>query len=421
MNDLITDLSVDVVQKGEKYSLNIMYSEKYSKDMICRFIKSYKLILHDIISVSKLSDINYTLESDIEVLNKINQTESHLAYNDILEAFNENLSKYPENNLVSFSNKVYTYSEGAFIADKIAKFLKECGVDKQSRVAFLIGRSELYMFSILGILSIGAVYVPLDDKLPDERIRFILDDTDVSVVIVSDETYERALNLSEGIILNISNIMDGDIGNLSKLPVVCGDLACILYTSGTTGIPKGVKITRKAILNLSEFYIREYALTHRDVYALFASIGFDVAIKAIFPSICAGACLTIVPDEIKLDMHAMNDYFIEHGVTHSEISTQVAKLFINQIEDTSIKVLTTGGEKLGDNVVDVNYRFVDSYGPTEACVDVTSIDVEDKIDSSSIGHLLDNVKAYVLDDEKRRVPIGGVNYIWQVFQLLKVI
>jgi thioester reductase-like protein len=111
-------------------------------------------------------------------------------------------------------------------------------------------------------------------------------------------------------------------------------------------------------------------------------------------------------------MIAMNDYFIKHGVTHTEISTQVAKLFINQINDTTLKVLTTGGEKLGDDVIDVDYRFVDSYGPTEACVDVTSIDLEDKIDYSSIGFLLDNTKAYVLDEEFRRVPIGAVGELF---------
>lgn len=77
-----------------------------------------------------------------------------------------------------------------------------------------------------------------------------------------------------------------------------------------------------------------------------------------------------------------------------------------------MKVLTTGGEKLGESEIDVDYRFADSYGPSEACVDVTCIDVDKKSDPSSIGFLLDNIKAYVLDDEFRRVPVGGVGELY---------
>ena len=413
MDDLISDFSADIIQKGEKYKLNIVYSDKYSKGMVERFAQSYKLILHQIISVDQLSDIDYTLMSDLEFLDDVNRTECPLKHGDVLDAFNDNLSGCPDADLVSYEDRVYSYCEGAFIAHEIANKLVDLGVNPQDFVGFLVERSEHYLFSILAILSVGAAYVPLDDAHPDERIQFMINDTDAKVIIVTDSTCERAESLSnDAILLNISDIFENDVGSLKYLPVVYGDLACILYTSGTTGIPKGVKITRKSILNLSEFYIRKYDLTEDDVYGLFASIGFDVGMKAIFPSICAGACLTIVPNEIKLNMSAMNDYFIKHGVTHTEISTQVAKLFTSQIDDTSLKVLTTGGEKLGETEIDVDYRFVDSYGPTEACVDVTGIDLKDKIDNSSIGFLLDNIRAYVLDAELRRVPVGAVGELY---------
>ena len=409
----IADLSVDVIQRGNKFSLNVIYSSKYSSDFIEHFAKSYELILQDMLHVNELSDINYITNEDIEALNSYNNTARDLEFNDVMEAFNSNLGKYPNNNLVSMNDNVYTYAEGAYIADKIAKKLLDLGVKSGEYVGFFTHRSEYYMFSVLGILSMGGVYVPLDDAHPDDRIQFILKDINSKVVIVSDDTYDRAKNLSENqILLNVSDILKEDIGTLSYLPIVYNDLACILYTSGTTGIPKGVNITRKSILNLSEFYIREYKLTKDDVYALFASISFDVGIKAIFPSICAGACLTIIPGEIKLDMDAMNNYFIKHSITHTEISTQVAKLFISHVDETPLKVLTTGGEKLGDIEIDVDYRFVDSYGPTETCVDVSCIDLKDKIDYSSIGFLLDNIKAYVLDDELRRVPIGAVGELF---------
>ena len=331
---------------------------------------------------------------------------------DILDAFNDNLSKYPDNPLVHYKDNSYTYSESAFIADRIAKSLKEMGVKKQDHVAFLVERSELYVFNILGILSLGAVYVPLDDAHPDDRIQFILNDTAAKVVIASDETCDRVEKLCDNqVILNISAIIN-EKGDLSNLSSVCGDLACILYTSGTTGVPKGVRITRKSVNNFSQFYVKKYGLSCDDVLALFASMGFDVSMEAIFSSIHAGACINMIPDDVKLNMGAMNSHFIRYGVTYAHLPAQITKLFIAQNDDIRLKLLCTGGEKLGEIDIDHDYRFVDTYGPTETFIDVTSVDVDSKVDVSSIGHLFDNIKAYVLDDEFRRLPVGSVGELY---------
>ena len=414
-HDVENDMAFYVFNLEEnKVGIKISYSEKFSKEFIERFAKSYKLILDGMIHSNELSEIDYTLESDLKILDKLNHTEHEISYEDILDAFNDNLSKHPNNNLVSFNDVHYTYSEGAFIADKLARELHNLGINPQENVSFLVERSELYMFCILGILSMGGVYVPLDDKLPDNRLKYIIKDTASKIIIASDETYDRASRLSENcIVLNISDICKEDNKHtLNHLDVVYGDLACILYTSGSTGLPKGIKITRKSILNVSCHYVETYDFTNDDVYGLFASIGFDAASFGMNAVLYAGASLSIIPEDIRLDMHKLNKHFIENNVTHTFITTQAGKLFVQSIDETSLEVLLVGGEKLGEIESPENYELVDIYGPTETYTYVSLINVEDKLDYSSVGHWNFNLKVYILDDEFRKVPIGAVGELY---------
>ena len=407
------DFNANIIKKDNSFLLKINYSENYSKNTIERFLKSFKLIAHGFLNVNELKDVTYTTPSDLNILDSYNQTEHHLKYKDVLDAFSDNLSSNPENMLVSFGDRSYSYGESAFIADKIAKRLIDLGVKSQDHVAFLTERSELYLFNILSILSIGAIYVPLENKLPNERIELILDDTSSKVLIVSDETYGRAKNLSsDALILNISDILEEEIGSKSSLDISYGNVACVLYTSGTTGLPKGVNITRKSIVNVCEWYADKYGFGNNDVYGLYASIGFDVANYNINLVMYAGACLSIVPAEYKLDMLKLNDYFIEQGVNHTWITTQVGKLFMQSIDSTSLDYLMVGGEKLGTIENPKDFTLIDVCGPTEAFEHISSIKYVDKIDVSSIGYLNYNTKIYVLDDEYRRVPIGAVGELY---------
>ena len=253
----------------------------------------------------------------------------------------------------------------------------------------------------------------MDDAHPDERIEFILNDSQTKVIIVSDETYERAERLSGGVrLLNISSLIGDDIGALSELDVDYGDLACILYTSGTTGLPKGVKVTRKSVINVVESYIKTYGLDSGDVYGLFSAIGFDVSSFVISAVLCSGACLSIVPEDIRLNMLELNKYFIKQNVSHAFITTQVGKLFMQSVDETSLDVLLVAGEKLGEFESPDDYLLIDAYGPTEAFAFVSSIDNNDKLDGSSVGMLNHNTGAYILDDQQRRVPVGAVGELY---------
>ncbi|WP_461463999.1 AMP-binding protein, partial [Methanobrevibacter sp.] len=211
---LLTDIN-------DGHLVGVESCNKYSNDIIIRFLNAFKEILIQMVDKIDLSDINYTSVSDLALLDVYNETEHILDYKDILDAFNDNLSKNQDDDLVSFGDMTYSYGEGAYIADKIAKSLIELNVKSQDCVAFLTQRCEHYMFAVLAVMSVGAVYVPLDDAHPDSHLEFIIKDTKSKVIIVSDETYERAKYLinEDVVLLNISEIVNDELESLEYLPV----------------------------------------------------------------------------------------------------------------------------------------------------------------------------------------------------------
>ena len=141
---------------------------------------------------------------------------------------------------------------------------------------------------------------------------------------------------------------------------------------------------------------QKYDLKENDVYGMFSSIGFDMSSFIISVVLCAGACLAVVPEDIRLDMLELNEYFKSHDVSHTIITTQVAKLFMESISKSSLDILFVIGEKLGEVNNPINYRLIDAYGPTESIAYVSAIDNNEKLDYSSVGFANFNVKFYIL-------------------------
>ncbi|MBO4531945.1 MAG: amino acid adenylation domain-containing protein, partial [Paludibacteraceae bacterium] len=399
---------------------NVVYSDKYSKSFIERFVESYKMILSQLISVETLSDINYVSQSDLELLDSINQTEHPLRYDDILDAFNDNLETCENNLLVGYEDTDYTHGQGAFIINEVANKLLDFDVEKQDFVGLFVERSEWFLLAPMGVLSVGGIYVPIDVTYPDERIQFMLRDCDANVVVVTDETEQRMLSIIVENdlnidVLNVSNILDGEIGSLNHLDTVDvggEDVACVLYTSGTTGVPKGVLVTRKAINNFVSWYVEETNFTSDDIYGMHCSYVFDMHTHAIYSSVITGGGLYVVPEEIRLDLRAFNDYFVKHNCTHTFITSQVGKLFAESGMDTTIKLLCFGGMKLGELNAPDSIGPFESYGPSENLAISTSIFANERMHHSSIGRFISNVKGYVLDNQQRRLPIGAVGELY---------
>ena len=165
-------------------------------------------------------------------------------------------------------------------------------------------------------------------------------------------------------------------------------------------------------MNVSQYYVDTYNLSKDDVHGLVSAIGFDVSNFIISGVIFSGACLSVIPEDIRFNLNELNNYFKVQGVTHAFLTTQLGKLFVQNIKDTSLDLLLVVGEKLGEIESPDNYALVDAFGPTEAFAFMSSIDNNDKIHESSVGFLNYNTKVYILDGELRPVPCGAIGELY---------
>ena len=407
--DVIGDLTFNLIQSDGSYILAYVHSSRYSESTVWSMVRAFDLVLSGLMSCSRLSDIGYTSAEDLKTLDSLNDTARPLRFNDILEAFRHSVSEYSERKLLSYLDRSYTYSEVDRVTDSIAAALTASGVNKGDNVAVLVPRSEWYLLCSIAVLKTGAAYVPIDTSYPDERISFMIEDSSVKAILCTADTVGRASRLSSFSIICCPECADAKFEPVTASPE---DAAIVLYTSGTTGQPKGAVIGRRALINLSEWYVSCTGMTPDDVYSMYTAYTFDMHALALYPVLVCGASLDVVPEDIRLDMQALDDYFVKAHTTHTFMTTHLGRMLVDLGLGSGLKTLFVAGEKLGEFDNSTSYEVVDGYGPTESLALVTQIPVNERKDPSSVGRLQPNIKGYILDAEHRRVPVGAVGQLF---------
>ena len=146
--------------------------------------------------------------------------------------------------------------------------------------------------------------------------------------------------------------------------------------------------------------------------AAYASYGFDANMMDMYPALTCGATVYIVPEELRLDLIALNEYFEQNQITHSFMTTQVGYQFATSIENHSLKHISVGGEKLTSLTPPSNVTLTNIYGPTEGTVCITRFKISKTMKDIPIGAALDNVKLYVVDSAGHRLPVGAAGELW---------
>ena len=414
--------------KDEHFQLKAEYhSNEYSEALISQYLASYEAVLEGLLTCNYLCDIDITTASQKETLDKFNQNDvDYDSTQTIVSLFLQQAKATPDNTAVVFKDKRYTYQEVDAISNSIASCLAGMGLGRGDVVAVLIPRCEWMAIASLGILKAGCVYLPLDPSYPKERLNYMMQDANARLLLSLDAAtlsiqeddggWLDGLNILNErnipvIDLNEFNPQDYDL-QLEPTSVSPDSLFILLYTSGSTGIPKGCQITHGNLVTFCHWYQRFYNLQPKHNVAAYASYGFDACMMDMYPALTCGATTHIIPEEIRLDLIALNNYFEQNAITHSFMTTQVGYQFVSNFENHSLLHLSIGGEKLTSIAPPKGYHFYNVYGPTECTIFTTIFPIEKKMKEIPIGKALDNMRLYVVDSQAHRQPIGASGELW---------
>ena len=185
------------------------------------------------------------------------------------------------------------------------------------------------------------------------------------------------------------------------------DLFILLYTSGSTGVPKGCMLEHGNIAAFCRQHSKRLEIDRTSVVAAYASYGFDANLMDTYPTLISGAELVIVHEEIRLNLSALNEYYKAQRVTHAFMTTQVARQFLLSADSPYLKFIYLGGEALGTIVPNSSIRLINLYGPTESTVYVTAFEIDRAYRRAPIGKAVENMKLYVVDAKGKRLFRGS--------------
>ncbi len=397
-----------------KYQIKAEYhANEYSEEIIAQFLESYEAVVEGFLSASLLSEVCISTPAQVAMLDTFNETDAD--YDDtqtIVSLFERQAQLTPQNIAVVYKDRQYTYAEVDAISSRIAAFVLSKGLKQEDVVSVLIPRCEWMAIVSLGVLKAGCAYQPLDPTYPKERLNFMMQDAGAKLLI-ADEQLRPIVDEYQGEVMltkDIPQLADNPSPN-TQHPTP-SNLFIMLYTSGSTGVPKGCQLTHANLVAFCNWYQRFYSLKPEHKVAAYASYGFDACMMDMYPALTCGASVHIIPEEIRLDLIALNDYFEQNHITHSFMTTQVGYQFATSIENHSLLYLSTGGEKLASLTPPTGYKFYNVYGPTECTIFTTIYCVERKMKEIPIGKSLDNMRLYVADAQGHRLPIGAAGELW---------
>ncbi|MGI9214933.1 MAG: non-ribosomal peptide synthetase, partial [Gammaproteobacteria bacterium] len=419
---------------------------------IKRFFNHFEILINEILKdparlIDEISIL--TPEENQKILIDWNDTQVPYSKDQtVYQLFEAQAAKTPNNIAIVFEDQEFTYQQLNEKSNKLARYLRSLGVGSETLVAIAIESSLEMIIGLLGVLKAGGAYVPLDLTYPEERLSFLLEDTNAKILLTQPSLAERfknyqgelcslTYNAAKKSVCVASLLFDNSFNN--KFSQITQDislesytsdnlpsfttpqhLAYVIYTSGSTGKPKGVGIQHGSLTQYLQYGIKYLAAPGIGKSLLHSSIAFDMSITTIFISLVKGNILAILPTDAT-GIEPLIDYLKQSpDLNFLKITPSHLKALKNQLNPQDIMrhniSLIMGGEVLlkediANWIPTADTAFViNHYGPTEAtvgcCVFVLN-DIE-KINTPCvpIGKPISNTQIYILDNQLNPVPVN---------------
>ena len=319
-----------------------------------------------------------------------------------------------------------TYQQLNQRANQLAHHLQSLGVRTDTLVGLCTERSLEMVIGILGVLKAGGAYVPLDPTYPKERLAFMLEDTRAPVILTQPHLIKR-LPSHQAILVAVdagAQVVQEALENPTNRATATS-LAYVMYTSGSTGQPKGVMVEHRNVLALLQGFEQIAPAHHRRAGTLLCPYSFDVSVWEIFSVLCFGGMLHILSPEIYADAAHFVDYLIDHEITSVYIPPQLLSAVIEAYEQSQqrwvLERLLVGVEPIKQHLLErwrkatPQLQIVNGYGPTECTVCSTFyrfVEATDLERITPIGRAVAGYQVYVLDDYQQVTPVGVTGEIF---------
>ncbi len=412
------EIFINATELRGKLTLECQYNTNlFDRETICRRLAEFETLLTSIVANpdEMIATIGLLPKAERQLLERWNQTETdypqNLCIHQLVEA---QVAKNPDAIAVVFEERQITYQELNQRANKLAAYLVSLGVKPEVKVGICIERSLEMVVGLLGILKAGGAYVPIDPAYPSDRIAFLLEDAQVTVLVTQESLKSGLPKYTAKVVC-----LDSDwetINNtkaISSIDIKPDNLAYVIYTSGSTGKPKGVLIPHSNAVNLLHSIQQKPGLTAEDVLLAVTTIAFDIALSEIFLPLSVGAKLVLVSQQVAADgvqlLETLN--LNTSGATFMQPTPITWRLLLEAgwQGNSNLKMISTGEalpRELANRLLPMGTELWNLYGPTEITIWATSCQVKEGNKNINIGYPIANTQTYILDANLQPVPIG---------------
>jgi amino acid adenylation domain-containing protein len=404
----------------------IEYStDLFDAETIKRMLIRFSILLESIVShpderIGSLALM--TAAEQRQLLIEWNNTRVAFPENDCIhQIFEKRVAQIPESVAVIFGDEQLTYRELNERANRVAYYLRKRGVGPEVLVGIRVERSAEMIVGLLGILKAGGAYVPLDASYPAERVAFILEDSQATVLLTQKHLLESLRSDHCDVVC-----LDADGREIAKensanpaAGTTSRNAAHVIYTSGSTGKPKGVVGLHRASINRFEWMWRAYPFAPEEVCCQKTSLSFVDSIWEIFGPLLQGVPIVILPDEVVKDPRGFIESLSVNKVTRIVLVPSLLRVMLEDGSElferlSRLKYWICSGETLPVDLAEAFHGklpaslLINLYGSSEVAADVTCFEVRgtERLPSIPIGHPIANTQIYILDSNLQPLPVG---------------